>query len=88
MVKSKCRYCNCDAHIETCLDAARIECNNGKHFTKWHLCYTPWGDTNWEHNVIKEWNEMQEEAQRYLDYMSRQPVRDGKEICDFLNDID
>lgn len=39
----------------------------------------PWTD------IIQ--NASESELDEYVAYMSNQPVRDGREICDFLNDL-
>ena len=58
MTINPCKICGCVAHIVTCLDSAQIICDNGKHYTKWYLRYTPWGDClNWDYDIIKEWND-------------------------------
>ncbi len=48
--------------------------------------------TNWDEytcsKAVKQENKKEIKDWAYINYMSSQPVTDGKEICDFLNDLD
>ena len=70
-----------------------LSCNNSNGNKKEELMARE-TETNSEEKVdlfdTDFWNQLKCEKRSftYVDYMSNQPVRDGKEIRDFLNDLD